>query len=114
MPPATSPQSLILVTGEYRLLVSPSVIRGHHASSSESFGRVSRTGLSISVQRQHTDNTLGASGFLGAWIIHTLLRRDYRVRAAVRSSDTANDLKALFEQHTDDLEFAVVEDIFKA
>jgi len=61
----------------------------------------------------HTDSSSGASGFLGTWIVHTLLERNYRVRAAVRSSDIANDLKALFKQHTDGLEFAVVEDIFK-
>jgi nucleoside-diphosphate-sugar epimerase len=61
----------------------------------------------------HTDSPSGASGFLGAWIVHTLLERNYRVRAAVRSPDTANDLKALFKQHADHLEFAVVEDIFK-
>lgn len=61
----------------------------------------------------HTDSSSGASGFLGAWIVHTLLERNFRVRAAVRSSDIANDLKAIFKQHADHLEFAVVEDIFK-
>src|SRR5258706_13662831 len=61
----------------------------------------------------HTDSSSGASGFLGAWIVHTLLERNYRVRATVRSSDIANDLKAIFKQHADHLEFAVVEDIFK-
>ena len=74
--------------------------------------RVLRTLLS-SPPVQHTDSSSGASGFLGAWIVHTLLERNYRVRAAVRSSDTANDLKAIFKQYADHLEFAVVEDIFK-
>jgi uncharacterized protein YbjT (DUF2867 family) len=62
---------------------------------------------------RHIDSSPGASGFLGAWIVHTLLERNYRVRAAVRYPGAANDLKAMFKEHADDLEFAVVEDIFK-
>ena len=79
--------------------------------SSESFGPCFQA---LGSPVQHADSSSGASGFLGAWIVNTLLERNYRVRAAVRSSDTANDLKAIFKQYADHLEFAVVEDIFKA
>ena len=111
MPPTTSPQSLVLVTGQYRSPIHTprGCMHGCHTSASESFGR----SFSGPVRAIPTDTSSGASGFLGAWIVHTLLQRNYRVRAAVRSSDTANDLKDIFKQHADHLEFAVIEDIFK-
>lgn len=56
---------------------------------------------------------LGGSGFLGAWILKSLLEQDFNVRAAVRTQAKADYLKNLFIQHSNNsqLEFTLVEDI---
>jgi len=53
----------------------------------------------------------GGTGFLGAWILKTLLEDGFMVRAAVRSQSKADYLKSRFVEHEDKLEFVIVEDI---
>lgn len=53
----------------------------------------------------------GGSGFLGAWILRTLLESNLRVRAVVRSQSKADYLLDRFHQHRDNLEFKIVQDI---
>ena len=55
----------------------------------------------------------GPNGYIGQWVVKTLLDRGYTVRAAVRSESRANDLKTLFPSAGDKLEFAIVEDMLK-
>lgn len=54
---------------------------------------------------------LGGSGFLGAWILKTLLDQGFTVRAAVRSPSKADYLKSRFPEQLEKLEFVFVEDI---
>ncbi|KAG8769042.1 methylglyoxal reductase (NADPH-dependent) gre2 [Serendipita sp. 397] len=55
----------------------------------------------------------GGSGFLGTWIIKTLLTQSpsFHVRAAVRSQQKAELLKKLFKDHSDNLELVLFDDI---
>lgn len=57
----------------------------------------------------------GGNGFIGAWVIRTLLDRGYAVRAALRSLDRASSLEEVFGSHVaqGQLEFVVVEDLTK-
>lgn len=54
---------------------------------------------------------VGASGFLGTWIVKTLLEQGFSVRATVRSPPKAESLKKLFATYGDRLEFSYVTDI---
>ncbi|KAH6883767.1 D-lactaldehyde dehydrogenase [Coprinopsis sp. MPI-PUGE-AT-0042] len=62
-----------------------------------------------------TDKVLvtGANGYIGLWIVKTLLERGNPVRAAVRSEAKGNHLKELFKSYGDQLELAIVPDITK-
>ncbi|KAI0689152.1 NAD(P)-binding protein [Cerioporus squamosus] len=57
----------------------------------------------------------GANGYIGLWVIRYLLERGYKVRAAVRSEDKGNALKALFEdklpEQAANVESVLVKDI---
>ncbi|KAF8873077.1 D-lactaldehyde dehydrogenase [Infundibulicybe gibba] len=55
----------------------------------------------------------GANGYLGMWIIRTLLEHGFAVRAAVRSADKTAFITNTFKDHKDMVEFAIVEDITK-
>ena len=57
----------------------------------------------------------GSNGYLGSWVLHTLLHRGYSVRAAVRSLDKSQPLQAHFAEYVKEkkLEFVVVEDVEK-
>ena len=55
----------------------------------------------------------GANGYLGMWVVQTLLEQGYGVRAVVRSSEKGDRLKARFASFIDKLETIVVEDICK-
>jgi uncharacterized protein YbjT (DUF2867 family) len=55
----------------------------------------------------------GPNGYIGLWVVKTLLDRGHTVRAAVRSETRAKDLKTLFSSAGDRLEFAIVEDMLK-
>ncbi|KAJ3540760.1 hypothetical protein NMY22_g4163 [Coprinellus aureogranulatus] len=66
----------------------------------------------------------GGNGFIGAWVIHTLLAEGFSVRAVVRSEDKAKPLQEHYSTHDQDdkvrdavangkLEFAYVEDFTK-
>ncbi|TEB29167.1 NAD(P)-binding protein [Coprinellus micaceus] len=52
----------------------------------------------------------GANGYIGAWVVKTLLGRGYSVRAVVRNLAKADILKGLFASHVEGgkLEFAYV------
>jgi nucleoside-diphosphate-sugar epimerase len=57
--------------------------------------------------------SIGGTGFLGAWILKTLLEQGYSVRAAVRSQSKADHIKKQFTSYVDNskLEFTFVSDI---
>ncbi|KAF8873079.1 D-lactaldehyde dehydrogenase [Infundibulicybe gibba] len=55
----------------------------------------------------------GANGYLGMWIVRTLLERGFAVRAAVRSADKGTFITNTFKDRKDMVDFAVVEDITK-
>ena len=55
----------------------------------------------------------GPNGYIGLWVVKTLLDRGHTVRAAVRSETRANELKTLFPSAADKLEFAIVEDMLQ-
>lgn len=55
----------------------------------------------------------GATGYVGQWVVRTLLDRGYHVRAAVRSEGKVKALKDLFHDDQSKLEFAIVEDLSK-
>ncbi|TEB29173.1 NAD(P)-binding protein [Coprinellus micaceus] len=55
----------------------------------------------------------GPNGYIGLWVVKTLLDRGHTVRAAVRSETRAKDLKTLFSSAGNRLEFAIVEDMLK-
>jgi uncharacterized protein YbjT (DUF2867 family) len=52
----------------------------------------------------------GATGFIGAHIVDQLLERGIRVRAATRSLEKANQMRASRPQHTAQLEFVQIQD----
>jgi nucleoside-diphosphate-sugar epimerase len=54
---------------------------------------------------------IGATGFVGAWILKFLLEKGFSVRAAVRSEAKANYLRDLFKDHANKLEFTFVKDV---
>ena len=56
----------------------------------------------------------GANGYIGLWIVRTLLEKGYSVRAVVRSSDKGHHLEKIFGIYRHKLEIYVVEDIQKA
>jgi len=51
----------------------------------------------------------GGTGFIGRWVIKTLLDNGYSVRAVVRSIAKGNDLKAVFPVYDDRIEAVVIE-----
>ncbi|KIJ56201.1 hypothetical protein M422DRAFT_219369 [Sphaerobolus stellatus SS14] len=55
----------------------------------------------------------GASGFIAAWVVKTLLDQGFSVRGTVRSASKGDYLTDLFKDHKDRFEYVVVEDIAK-
>ncbi|KAF8526820.1 hypothetical protein JB92DRAFT_3108057 [Gautieria morchelliformis] len=55
----------------------------------------------------------GASGFIAAWVVKTLLERGFYVRGTVRSSAKGEYLANMFKAHADRFEYVIVEDIAK-
>ena len=55
----------------------------------------------------------GANGFVGTWIVDTLLKRGYKVRAAVRAEARGTHLLEKFKAYGDKLQLCVVGDIVK-
>ena len=57
----------------------------------------------------------GGTGYIGQWILRTLLNRGYAVRAVVRSAEKEQGLRDAFTKEGDHerLEFVVVEDLIK-
>jgi nucleoside-diphosphate-sugar epimerase len=55
----------------------------------------------------------GASGFVAASVLSTLLKRGYSVKGTVRSQKKADQIVAKYPQYKDKLSFAIVEDIAK-
>ena len=53
----------------------------------------------------------GGSGFIGSWVIRTLLDRQYTVRAAVRSPAKGESLCKIFGDSLENFEYVVVPDI---
>lgn len=53
----------------------------------------------------------GGSGFIGSWVIRTLLDRQYTVRAAVRSPAKGESLCKIFGDSLQNFEYVVVPDI---
>jgi NAD(P)-dependent dehydrogenase (short-subunit alcohol dehydrogenase family) len=53
----------------------------------------------------------GGSGFLAAHVLNAFLSNGYNVRATVRSQNSADKVKSTHSQYTDQLSFAIVEDI---
>ncbi|KAJ3540763.1 hypothetical protein NMY22_g4161 [Coprinellus aureogranulatus] len=55
----------------------------------------------------------GASGFVGQWVLRTLLDRGHTARVAVRSDAKAKKVKEVFSEDVSKLEFVVIEDMSK-
>jgi len=57
----------------------------------------------------------GANGYLASWVLHSLLKTGYTVRAAVRSLAKAKPLEEHFSEYSKNgrLSFVIVEDILK-
>jgi NADPH-dependent methylglyoxal reductase len=53
----------------------------------------------------------GASGFIGAHIIHQLLEKGYNVRGCMRSESSGNKLRSNFSKYSSQISIAVVPDI---
>ncbi|KDQ54811.1 hypothetical protein JAAARDRAFT_350250 [Jaapia argillacea MUCL 33604] len=49
------------------------------------------------------------SGFIGSWVVRTLLERGYRVRATVRTQEKGQYLERLFEVYDEEFEYVIVE-----
>ncbi|KAH7921695.1 D-lactaldehyde dehydrogenase [Leucogyrophana mollusca] len=56
----------------------------------------------------------GANGYIGSWVVHTLLERGYSVRSAVRTERKGEHLKKIFGEYGGRHEVVVVADITKA
>lgn len=56
----------------------------------------------------------GANGYIALWVVETLFKHGYSVRATVRSADKGTHLKQRYaSEYGDKLEIVVVEDITK-
>ncbi|KIL60770.1 hypothetical protein M378DRAFT_130340 [Amanita muscaria Koide BX008] len=55
----------------------------------------------------------GASGYIAAWLVRTLLQQGYSVRGTARSKEKGAFLLDLFKSYGDKFEFVVVEDMTK-
>jgi nucleoside-diphosphate-sugar epimerase len=55
----------------------------------------------------------GASGFIAAWVVRTLLERSFSVVGTVRSTSKGEYLKKLFAHHKDKFSYAIVPDMGK-
>ncbi|KIO32641.1 hypothetical protein M407DRAFT_100661 [Tulasnella calospora MUT 4182] len=55
----------------------------------------------------------GASGFIAAWVVETLLEKGYVVVGTVRSDSKGKYLQNLFKDHGDRFSYVIVEDIAK-
>ncbi|VDB97971.1 unnamed protein product [Peniophora sp. CBMAI 1063] len=55
----------------------------------------------------------GANGFLGAWIVRTLLEHGYSVRGTVRTADKGETIRGSLGERGDRFEYVVVEDVLK-
>lgn len=55
----------------------------------------------------------GSNGYIGMWIVHSLLEKGYSVRAVVRSAEKGQPLQKRFRAHGNKLELAVVADMTK-
>ncbi|KAF8623814.1 hypothetical protein AX15_006180 [Amanita polypyramis BW_CC] len=53
----------------------------------------------------------GANGYIGVWLVRTLLEQGYSVRAAIRSTSRAGFMIDLFRSYGDKFELSEVEDI---
>ena len=53
----------------------------------------------------------GASGFIAAHVVNTLLRKDYRVRGTVRSEKSAAEVRKTHAKYPDQLELSIVPNI---
>ena len=53
----------------------------------------------------------GANGFIGTWIVDTLLKRGYSVRAAVRTEARGAHLLETFKAYGEKLQLCVIGDI---
>ncbi|KAH6887185.1 D-lactaldehyde dehydrogenase [Coprinopsis sp. MPI-PUGE-AT-0042] len=55
----------------------------------------------------------GSNGYIGMWIVHSLLEKGYYVRAVVRSPEKGKHMQNHFKAHGDRLELAIVPDMAK-
>ncbi|KZV66032.1 NAD(P)-binding protein [Peniophora sp. CONT] len=55
----------------------------------------------------------GANGFIGAWVVRTLLEQGYSVLGIVRSAKKGEHLNKLFASYGDKFSLAIVDDITK-
>lgn len=53
----------------------------------------------------------GASGFVGAEVLNSLLSRGYNVKATVRNDSSADKIKKSHSKYVDQLSFAIVKDV---
>lgn len=52
----------------------------------------------------------GGNGFVGSWVVESLLKQGYAVHAVVRSADKGGHLTQRFASYGDKLEINVVQD----
>lgn len=55
----------------------------------------------------------GANGFIGAWVVRTLLEQGYSVLGIVRSTKKGEHLKKRFAPYGDRFSLSVIDDITK-
>ncbi|KAF8996443.1 hypothetical protein BDQ17DRAFT_1429725 [Cyathus striatus] len=55
----------------------------------------------------------GANGYIGTWLVRSLLAQNYAVRGVVRTPDKAKSLERYFRRYGGKFECAVVDDIVK-
>ena len=55
----------------------------------------------------------GANGFLGSWIVRTLIEHGYYVRGTVRTSNKGEMIRESLGGLSDRFEYVVVEDVLK-
>ncbi|RMZ43873.1 putative secondary metabolism biosynthetic enzyme [Aspergillus flavus] len=65
----------------------------------------------MTVTHSKTILVTGASGFLATHIVKAFLQQGYYVRGTVRSAQAAANVRKGFSQYSDQLSFAIVEDI---
>ena len=55
----------------------------------------------------------GANGYLGAWLVDSLIEHGYKVQGTVRSSDKGEAIKKALGEAASSFEYVIVDDVLK-